>query len=40
MLLTQIESCLGIVVSPPHEFISIVFYDEGAGLVAVFILSQ
>ena len=35
LFLTRIESRFCIVGSPSHEFIIIVFYDEGAGLVAV-----
>ena len=36
LLLTQIESRLCIVGSSSHEFIIIAFYDEGAGLVALY----
>ena len=35
LLLTRIESRFCIVGSPSHEFIIILFYNEGARLVAV-----
>ena len=36
LLLQRIETSLCIVGGPSHEFIIIAFYDEGAGLVAVY----